>query len=194
MNRCRLISSLETGRIGVLFLVCLFAFSACENDLRDVEQISAKKLSIPVDKSTGVVIIYSDSAKVKGKMITPELLHYKTTNPYLEMKKGITIIFYDQNQNETSTVKSDYAIRRENEKTVELKYNVVATNKRGEIFKSEQLIWDETKKRFYSDRLVNVNSNGNILFGTSFWANQDFSYYEIVQPTGDLTLTKKQGF
>ena len=194
MNRCRLISSLEKGGIGVLFLMCLFAFSGCENDLRDVEQISAKKLSIPVDKSTGVVIIYSDSAKVKGKMITPELLHYKTTNPYLEMKKGITIIFYDQNQNETSTVKSDYAIRRENEKTVELKYNVVATNKRGEIFKSEQLIWDETKKRFYSDRLVNVNSNGNILFGTSFWTNQDFSYYEIVQPTGDLTLTKKQGF
>ena len=174
--------------------MCLFALSACENDLRDVEQISAKKLSIPVDKSTGVVIIYSDSAKVKGKMITPELLHYKTMNPYLEMKKGITIIFYDQNQNETSTVKSDYAIRRENEKTVELKYNVVATNQRGEVFKSEQLIWDETKKRFYSDRLVNINSNGNILFGTSFWANQDFSYYEIVQPTGDLTLTKKQGF
>jgi LPS export ABC transporter protein LptC len=194
MNLHRFISCFQAGRIGALFFICLFALSACENDLRDVEQISAKKLAIPVDKSTGVVIIYSDSAKVKGKMITPELLNYKTANPYLEMKKGITIIFYDQNQNETSTIKSDYAIRRENEKTIELKYNVVAINQRGEIFKSEQLIWDETKKRFYSDRLVNINSNGNILFGNSFWANQDFSYYEIVQPTGDLNLTEKQGF
>ncbi|MHB1176813.1 MAG: LPS export ABC transporter periplasmic protein LptC [Daejeonella sp.] len=194
MKLHRFISCLQVFKAGAFFFTALLFLSACENDLRDVEQISSGKLTIPVDKSTGVVIIYSDSAHVKGKMITPELLNFQTDKPYLEMNKGVTIILYDQNQQETSTVKSDYAIRRENEKIVELKRNVVATNQRGETFKSEELIWDEARNRFYSDRLVSINSNGNVLFGTGFWANSDFSYYEINQPTGDLNLTEKQGF
>ncbi|MBM3400809.1 MAG: LPS export ABC transporter periplasmic protein LptC [Bacteroidetes bacterium] len=179
---------------GAVCSVGILLLSACENDLRKVEQLSAKKLSIPVDKSTGVEIIYSDSAVVKAKLITPELLNFKTEKPYIEMRKGVTVIFYDQYHQESSRVKSDYAIRRERENIVELKRNVVATNIKGETFKSEELIWDETKKRFYSTRLVSITSNQNILFGTSFWANEDFSYYEIVQSTGDLRLTGEQGF
>lgn len=192
MNPHRLISSVLRGRAGALIFAAALLLSACENDLRDVEQISKKKLEIPVDKSTGVTIIYSDSAHVKAKMITPELLQYKTEKPYVEMKKGVNVIFYDLDQQETSTVKADYAIRREREKMVELRKNVVATNNRGETFKSEELIWDETKKRFSSSRLVTISSGNNILFGTSFWANEDFSYYEIIQSTGDLNLTEKQ--
>lgn len=179
---------------GAVFYVGIIMLIACENDLRKVEQISAKKMLVPVDKSTGVEIIYSDSAIVKAKLITPELLNFKTEKPYIEMNKGVTVIFYDQNQQESSRVKADYAIRRERENIVELKRNVVATNIKGETFKSDELIWDETKKRFYSNRLVSITSNQNILYGTSFWANEDFSYYEIVQSTGDLRLTGEQGF
>jgi len=179
---------------GAVFYVGIIMLFACENDLRKVEQISAKKLLVPVDKSTGVEIIYSDSAIVKAKLITPELLNFKTEKPYIEMNKGVTVIFYDQNQQESSRVKADYAIRRERENIVELKRNVVATNIKGETFKSDELIWDETKRRFYSNKLVSITSNQNILHGTSFWANEDFSYYEIVQSTGDLRLTGEQGF
>jgi LPS export ABC transporter protein LptC len=179
---------------GAVFYAGIILQFGCENDLRDVEQISAKKMSVPVDRSIGVEIIYSDSAIVKAKLITPELLNFKTEKPYIEMKKGVTVIFYDRNQQETSRVRSDYAIRRERENIVELKKNVVVTNIKGETFKSDELIWDETKKRFYSNRLVSITSRDNVLYGTSFWANEDFSYYEIVQSTGDLRLTGEQGF
>jgi len=194
MKAHRFIPCRPAGITGVFLLTCAILLSGCENDLRDVEKVSAKKLSVPVDKSTGVTIFYSDSAHVKGKMITPEYLHYKTDKPYIEMNKGVTIILYDANQQETSRVKSDYAIRRENEKLVELRKNVVAINNRGQTFKSEELIWDETKGRFFSNQMVSITSKGNTLFGNNFWANQDFSYYEITQATGDLSLTGKQGF
>jgi LPS export ABC transporter protein LptC len=177
-----------------LFLFISLAQVACENDLRDVEEVSSKKVSLPVDKSTGVEIIYSDSAKVKAKLITPELLHYKTQNPYYEMKRGVTILFYNAALKENSRVIADEGIRRENEKRVELRHNVVATNERGEVFKSDELIWDEAKKKFTSSKMVSVTSDGNTIYGTSFWANENFSYYEITQSTGDLSLTDKQGF
>ncbi len=179
---------------GAVFYIGIIMLFACENDLRKVEQISAKKMLVPVDKSTGVEIIYSDSSIVKAKLITPELLNFKTEKPYIEMNKGVTVIFYDQNQQESSRVKADYAIRRERENIVELKRNVVVTNIKGETFKSDELIWDETKRRFYSNKLVSITSNLNVLYGTSFWANEDFSYYEIVQSTGDLRLTGEQAF
>ncbi|NEU10311.1 LPS export ABC transporter periplasmic protein LptC [Flavihumibacter sp. R14] len=179
---------------GSLFAVCLLTATSCENDLRDVEEVSSKKVSVPVDKSTGVEIIYSDSAQVKAKLITPELLHFKTQNPYYEMKKGVTIIFFNPAMKENSRVVADYALRRENEKQVELRRNVVATNEKRETFKSDELIWDENKRRFTSGKMVSVTSQGNTIYGTSFWANQNFSYYEITQSTGDLSLTEKQGF
>jgi LPS export ABC transporter protein LptC len=194
MKMLRCISCIPAGRFGALMLIGTILFSACENDLKKVEQISAKKLIVPVDKSTGVEIIYSDSAKVRAKLITPELLNFKTEKPYIEMKKGITVIFYDENQQETSRLKADYAIRRERENIVELKRNVVASNTKGETFRSDELYWDENKRRFYSNKLVSITSSDNVLYGTSFWANEDFSYYEIVQSTGDLRLRGEEGF
>lgn len=177
-----------------LFSISLFALAACENDLKDVEEISSKKASVPVDKSSGVEIIYSDSAKVKAKVIAPELLYYKTQNPYYEMKKGVTIIFYNAALKENSRVVADYGLRRENEKEVVLRRNVVATNEKGETFKSDELIWDESKKRFTSSKMVSITSNGNTIYGTSFWANENFTYYEINQSTGDISLSEKEGF
>ncbi len=181
-----------------LYYLCFTALSmlalSCENDLREVEEVSAKKSPIPFDKSTGVEIIYSDSTQVKAKLMAPELLHFKTQNPYYEMNKGVVIIFYDAALKETSRVTADQAIRRENEKQVELHRNVVAINEKGETFKSDELIWDENKKRFTSGKLVSVTANGNTIYGTSFWANENFTYYEINQSTGDLSLTDKDGF
>lgn len=194
MKTLRCISCKPAGMFGALILSSAILFSACENDLKKVEQISAKKLVVPVDKSTGVEIIYSDSAKVRAKLITPELLNFKTEKPYIEMKKGLTIIFYDENLQETSRLKADYAIRYERENSVELKRNVVASNIKGETFKSDELFWDENKRRFYSNKLVSITSKDNVLYGTSFWANEDFSYYEIVQSTGDLRLTEEEAF
>jgi LPS export ABC transporter protein LptC len=177
-----------------LIIIIMLAQAACENDLKDVEEISSKKTPVPIDKSTGVEIIYSDSAKVKAKLVAPELLHIKTQNPYYEMKKGVTIIFYNNALMENSRVTSDYAIRRETEKIVELRKNVVAVNERKETFKSDELIWDENKKRFTSNKMVSINSNGNTIYGTSFWANENFTYYEISQSTGDLRLSDGEDF
>lgn len=175
---------------ALLFAVSL-SLGSCENDLKDVEKISARKLSVPVDRSTGVEVIYSDSAVVKAKLITPELLNYKTEKPYMEMKKGITVIFYDANQEQVSKITADYAIRREHEKLVELKRNVVAVNNKGETFKSEELFWDEAKKRFYSNRLVTVSSAAGVLYGTGFWANEDFSLYEMASASGNMDVGDK---
>jgi LPS export ABC transporter protein LptC len=176
---------------AVFLLFTIVVFSACENDLKDVEKISAKTVAIPVDTSTGVEIIYSDSAKVKAKLTAPELLHYKTAKPYYEMNKGVTVIMYNDLLDETTRITADYGIQRENEKIVELRKNVVVTNKKGETFKSEELIWDQNTRKCYSNKLVSIITSSQTINGTSFWAKEDFSYYEITQSTGNFDVSSQ---
>ena len=178
--------------VSLSIIACSFVLGSCENDLKDVERISARNVAIPVDKSYGVEIIYSDSAKVKARLLAPELHHYNTEKPYYEMPKGVTIIILDENQKESSRITSDYAIRRENEKVTELKKNVVAVNKEGKIFKSEELIYDENKSQFYSNQLVSIITKSQTINGTSFWSNESFSYYEIQQSTGNFDVPGNQ--
>lgn len=174
-----------------LILTSISSLTSCENDLRDVERIAAKKVNVPLDTSTGVELIYSDAAIVKAKLITPELLHFKTDRPYYEMKKGLTIIFLDANQKESSRVVADYAIRHEQEKTMELRRNVVVTTREGKTFKSDELIWDENTRRFYSNKTVAIQTPTQTIYGTRFWANEDFTYYEIEQSTGNFNVNQQ---
>lgn len=173
-------------------LVCFVGFNiltGCENDLSNVRAIALRQQG-EVELTTNAEIIYSDSARVKAKLKAPKLFNHKTKDPYYEMPKGIEVIFFDALQKQTSKVTSEYAIRKENQKTIELRKNVVAVNNKGETFRSEELIWDEKQKRFYSNKVVNISTNKATISGTSFWATEDFSYYEIVQGAGPIQFNE----
>lgn len=174
----------------IIFGILSLCFAACENDMSKVKQIELKQKE-EIEITKGAEIIYSDSARVKAKLTTPILYNHKTAkNPFYEMPKGIVVIFYDENLKQTSKVTSEYAIRKENEKIIELKKNVVATNAEGKTFKSEELIWDENLKRFYSNRVVTITTDKATISGTSFWATEDFSYYEIKQGAGPIQFNQ----
>lgn len=167
-------------------LVGIITLFACgSGDLKKAKKITLQE-EIQVDSTKGAEIVYSDSAKVKAKLKAPLLLYFKTKDPYYEMPKGIDVVFYDEQLKPTSTVIADYAIRRENQKTVELRNNVVAKNSEGKTFKSDELFWDENTKKFHSNKVVTIITDQATISGTSFWALEDFSYYEIKQGAGPI--------
>jgi hypothetical protein len=181
-------------KIILLGLTVSLFLESCENDLKDIEKISSRKQPVKADKSYGVEIIFSDSAVVKGKLITPELDKYtpepdkyKPAGPYYYMPKGLTLIFYDKNQQETQRIVADQGTMRENEKLIELRKNVIVTTKKGDVFKSEELFYDETKKEFYSNLLVNITKlDGTNIYGTRFRSDQNFNNPVIEQATGSI--------
>ena len=178
--------------IAFFSVLLSFLFIACENDLRDIEKVSSRIVNVPVDTSRGVEVIMSDSGVVKGKLITPLLLIYNTAHPYNEMPNGLTVIFFDENQKETSRIVADHGIRREQEKLVELRGNVVVTTQKGDVFKSEELFWDESKKIFYSNQLVNITKpDGTSINGTNFQSDQNFENPIIQNATGSLATGDK---
>ena len=175
-----------TGILKWMAFFLLFAFVACENDLKEVKRISDLTAEEPVDISYGVKVIYSDSAVVKAQLTTPKMLHHNTKEPYYEFPEGGLLIMYDSTRTETQRVRSDYAIQRVNSGITELRKNVVATRADGMTLKSEELIWNEKEKKFYSNLPVVITINDQVSYGTSFWALEDFSYFEITSQTGDF--------
>jgi LPS export ABC transporter protein LptC len=180
------LQAFKLNTIYFIFWGC-FLFAACENDFRDIQKASSYSVDIPVDTFKGVEIIFSDSAVVKGKLITPLMLNFSTENPYHEMPKGLTAIFYDENQRESSRIIADHGTRRVNEKLIELRRNVVVTTQQGDTFKSDELFWDETRKIFYSNQLVTITKpDGTSISGTQFQSDQNFENPVIQNASGSL--------
>src|SRR5882757_3954105 len=139
--------------------ICMLLLSACENSLNDIKKIASKEENRPISRSTGVDVIYSDSARVKAHLTAPLMISYEDTpKPYKEMTKGIKIIFYDANLKETGNIVSDRAVQRDKENIMEFHKNVVATNAQGQIFKSDELIYDMTAKKMHSSKPVEIIS------------------------------------
>ncbi|MDB5025329.1 MAG: lptC [Mucilaginibacter sp.] len=166
--------------------------TGCENDLKDLKKISASEVNKPVEKYTGVDVIYSDSAKVKAHMTAPLMINHKVKKPYTEMPKGVKVIFYDNNLVESSTITADYAVRRDVEKTIELRKNVVGTNAKGDTFTSDELIWDENTKQIHSNKLVHIKmADGSITDGSGFTSDENFNHWILTQGTGIIHVNNQ---
>lgn len=173
--------------------ICMLLISACENSLNDIQKIASKEENKPISRSTGVDVIYSDSAKVKAHLTAPLMIEFEDTpKPYKEMPKGVKIIFYDPDLKESGNIVSDYAVQREKENIIEFRKNVVATNAKGQVFKSEELIYDMNTKKMYSKQPVEILSpGGDVVDGIGFDSNESFYPWHIQQTTGVWHVDEK---
>lgn len=168
---------------------------SCESDLAEVDRIASIQAEEPVDISTGVTIIFSDSATVKARIVAPEMRNYNAVEePYYEFQKGITIYFYDEQGHETQHITSDYAVRRELAQLVEFRNNVVITRADGVQIKTEELIHDEGANTFYNQMpIAGYSKDGRNTFqGSSFFSDGEFKNIEIQNTTGVMYLEESR--
>ena len=162
-------------------------FASCENDIEKVKLLSDHKVA-PVETATSIRILYSDSSKVQVEITAKELNHYETENPYIEMPRGLTANFFDDSLHVKSKLTADYGVRYERDQKMEARGNVVVVNEKGETLNTEHLIWDERTEKLKSDEFVKITTKGEIIMGTGFEANQDFSKYRIFNIKGTIPI------
>ena len=168
------------------------ALISCENDLSDVEAVSSIKNTMPLETAKKIEIIYSDSARVKARVLSPVLYHFDNVeNPYYEMPRGVLVTFYESAGDTLlveSTLSSRYAIRYEKRQVMEVSDSVVVLNKKGEKLNTEHLVWDENTQRIYSDKFVKITTRDKVIYGDGFESNQDFSSYRIFKIKGVVSI------
>ncbi|MES2417306.1 MAG: hypothetical protein V4541_03910 [Bacteroidota bacterium] len=168
------------------FALLLTVLTSCGgDDLKNATAISSKKIILTKDRSYGVEVVYSDSAIVKAKGFAPILDKVTPSQGavYSEMPKGVKIQFFDAYLQITGSITSDYAINKETERITIFKKNVIVINDQM-TFTTEELVWDENKKSYFSPYGTVTTKDGTVFNGTSFSAPQDFSSYKIVAASG----------
>ncbi len=182
LTRCKL--KLVIG-LSILILV------ACENDIEKVKIITGKK-AIPVERGKEVEILYSDSAKIKARLLAKELNRFTEKQPYIEMPKGIKMYFYDANQKVNSTLTSEYAkvLQFPDNNIMEAKRKVVVVNEKNETLNTEHLVWNQKEETIVSDAFVTITTKDEIIMGDGLESNQSFTKYKIKKMKGTINLKK----
>ncbi len=169
-------------------LLLLVVMISCENNITVVNSLTVDETT-PIESSFDVDMDYTDSGRLVMIMHTPEANRYPTEEEYMEMPKGMNMVFYDSIGNEKSDLSSEYAISFVTKKIMEARINVVATGAEGDKLFTELLIWDQVKKTIYTDAPVRVvKKDGKTLYGDGLVSDETFTDYKITHPRGKFDL------
>ncbi len=160
---------------------------SCENDINVINSLKIDE-NQAVESTYDVEMTITDSGKVVMTMTSPQIDKYMVNREYMEMPKGIHIVFYDSIGGVRSTLDADYAISYSGSKIMEAKNNVVAVNSEGKTLYTEELIWDQRKHKIYTENEVKIVTQKEILFGDGLTADENFSNWHISRPRGDIQV------
>jgi LPS export ABC transporter protein LptC len=177
----------------LLLLPMAALISSCENDLKKVREISANEVDTVAQRTTGLDLIMSDSTKVEIHLTAPLMIEYQIKKPYKIMPKGVKIDYYDRGTGQfAGDIIADTGIQREQEKLIEFHGHVLATNAKGETFKSNELFWDQVTKRVYSNKPVQATlSGGNVMNGDTFESDDKLLNPSFKSSTGIFHVDEK---
>ena len=163
------------------FLFFQLFLSSCSNDMGQINRLIDDS-EVKIERARDVELIYSDSAQVKVKVISPELIrHLDRNNPIDEFPIGIHVNFYDENQRVGSYLDAKYALRMEREKEIIVRDSVVFYNKKNEKLETNELIWNEEEQSIRSEKFVMITrpEQGDTIMGYGIIANEDFTRFDI---------------
>lgn len=153
---------------------------SCENSMEKVRQF------IDYDTISGlvaydIVIERSDSGRMTAKLISPMMRNIDDPDSaLLEFPKGFTAYMYEGDTTPTAKISGDYGVNYERKELVVAKHNVVVENiKTKEVLETENLFWDQKRKKIYTGSMVKISSPDKIIFGDSLTANESFTRREI---------------
>ncbi|MDR4988051.1 MAG: LPS export ABC transporter periplasmic protein LptC [Bacteroidales bacterium] len=161
--------------------------SACRGDLSSIEAI-VKIDEGPVESGYNVEIIYSDRAFVRMILHTPQMDRYENDKNFLEMPKGLHVVFYDTLGHQTSSLTANYAISYDDTEVIEARNDVIVINEAGERLNTEHLIWDQKQEIIYSDKFVKITTEDEVTYGEGFLADERFDQWEISNPRGTFKI------
>ena len=131
---------------------------SCENDINEVRDLGRKKASIEEGKN--IESFLSMNGKMRARLTAPLLLRYQGDSARkAEFPKSLHVDFFNDSLKIESQLNAKYGRYLENENKVYLRDNVVAFNIKGDTLFCEELYWDQTLEKFYTDKKVTISKN-----------------------------------
>jgi len=171
-----------------LILTGFFFLSWSCEERKDL--LKAEVYEGPITEMDSVKTMMTDSGKMVLRLSAPKQQDFE--NGDREWPSGLFLEYFDDSGLPSSTFRSNYAIKIAEENLYMGEGNVIVKNlQNGDELNTEQLFWDPNNETFYTEKFVTIISDGEVHTGEGLTANQDFTSYQILKPSGTLQIEEE---
>jgi len=174
-----------------LFIVLFFFIFACKTKSEDIKQFGFEEEKFNEVSIQDFETTYSSNALVKLKITAPELIKLgEKQDTYFECNKGIVILFYNPDLSIETSLTSKHAVYYDKKNIGRANGDVIITNKKGSVLRTEELFLDEKKQKIYTQKLVTINDiDGSEIIGKGgFESNLSFTAYQFTNVNGKIPI------
>lgn len=165
-------------RGSFVFVLLLGLVVSCK---QEVDPSMFQVYTGPIQIGYDVNLYHSDSAIVRIQLQAKKQLEFESGDN--EFPEGIDITFFDETGKVTTTIRADkgYFIKEKNlykgEGDVQVK-NI----EKDQSLSSEEMFWDPSAKKIFTEKFVTVTDKKTIIKGTGLEADEGFNEYKIYKP------------
>ncbi len=164
---------------------------SCKNDLQQVRAIDIDR-SGPERTTFNAEYFFSDSGTIKNRLKATKVEMFQGDSNFTRISDGLELTFYGKTEAENSVLTANNGMVYQQLGIMEVYNNVEFINAKGEMLKTEKLIWDQDSDRVYTDHLVTITRANNTIQGKGLVANQDMSWYKITKVTGNFYIKDEE--
>lgn len=168
-------------------------FFSCTNDFNEVQKVGVLQ-NKPISEAENIDLKYTeftdDTVRLLANLLSPKMLDYSNRNfPFSEFPTGIKLITYDEDNNKT-TITSDYAIVYNNTDIIDLQGNVKIVTQQGDTLFTEQLFYNQKLEWLFTNYPFVYKSSTNKIHGYGFDSDKTFKTKQILEMGGEFELDK----
>jgi LPS export ABC transporter protein LptC len=181
---------LNFSRTLLFLFVTLFLSGACVRE-DEIALIEEPREDDPLMTATSIDVLFSDSGKIQAHLTSPLLKKYTGEDPCTEFPDGFHAVIFDSIGRAATSITGNYGKNRDAARIMEARGNVVVRNLiKHKQMETEHLTWDQNRHLIFSQGKVKITEPSKILFGDGIQANESFSWYKIINPTGQMMVKK----
>lgn len=172
-------------------LLTLLLCVSCEEERRYYVPNVGDSDTVPTMSTLDVNTFISDSGYTKYFIKAPLWNMYEeAAEPYWKFPQGVELEQYNKLQKTEATLRCDSAIYKNQKRIWQLDGNIVMVNVNRDTFLTNQVFWDQARRKIYSDSFVHIVRADRIIEGYGFESNEQMSAYEVKRPTGIFPVQK----
>lgn len=164
----------------ILLSALLFAFTGCE-DLEESSPPSPSRNRVPEQESWDSKIILSESGVVTAII---KARHVKKFKEITEIDEGLTVDFFNKDGFHSSVLTAKKGIVDERTKDLKAIGKVVLTSDEGVKLQTEELKWDNRRRKVLADGQVKISTDQDVETGTGFEADPDLKHWTMKNVIG----------
>ena len=179
-------------RLPWIILAVLF-LAACGKEQRSYVANIGDGDASPTMTTLDVETFISDSGYTRYHISTPVWMMYdQAMEPHWRFPDGLDLQQYDLKMQPDATMECDSATYFSRKRLWRLDGHVMMVNTMRDTFLSQQLYWDQNKRKVYTDSFIHIVRSDRIIEGYGFEANENMTAYTVNRPTGIIPVERRE--